>query len=83
MKFCIQVQDTYLYGFFKNKAQGQSQGHVTSAFTCVFLKEKDNKNITLQHGLLDFAYRRVYISQCIHSKLYLKTNSHKKNCTAL
>ena len=46
MKFCIQVEDTYMYGFFKNKVQGQSQGHVTSAFMCVFLKEKDNKNIT-------------------------------------
>ena len=51
----------------KIKAQGQSQGHVTSAIMCYFLKKKTMKT----HGLLDLVYRFVYINQCIHSKLYL------------
>ena len=62
-----------MYDFLKHKAQGQSQGHVTSAFTWYFLKKKHNKNITWEHGLLDFVYIAVYItvyiSQCIFSKL--------------
>ena len=40
----MQVEDTYMYGFLKkNKAQGQRQDHVTSAFMLVFLKKKNNK----------------------------------------
>ena len=33
-------------------------------------------NIASQHGLLDSAYRCVYMSQCIQSTLYLHANSN-------
>ena len=47
--------------FSKIKTQGQSQGHVISAFMRYFFLKKTNKNITSQHGLLDLVYRCVYI----------------------
>ena len=43
------------------KAQGRSQSHVTPAFM-YFLKEKINRNLTLQHELLDLVQRCVYKS---------------------
>ena len=36
----MQVEDTYMYEFPKFKAQGQSEGHVTSAFM-LYLKKKN------------------------------------------
>ena len=66
-------------GSSKMKAQCQTQGHVTYNYSFVFLKKKSNKCVTKQHGLLDLVHRCVYISQCIHSKLYLLyANSHRK-----
>ena len=68
IKYCMPVEDTYMYGFRKIKAQGQSQDHVTSAFMWYSLKKKRRKkNIYLQRVLLDLVYRY----RCIHSKLYL------------
>ena len=37
----------------KNKAQGLSQGHVTSAFMYNFLKKKKTIKHSFAHGLLD------------------------------
>ena len=45
-----------------SKIQGQSQGHMTSAFMC-FVKAKNNRNTTSHHGLLDMVNRCVYICQ--------------------
>ena len=49
IKFYMQAEDTYMYEFLKIKAQGQSEGHVTSAFMWYFLKKKHSKNMTWQH----------------------------------
>ena len=58
-----------------NKAQGQSQGHVTSTIMWYFLGKKHNKKITWQHKVcLIFnitVYITIYVSQCILGKLYL------------
>ena len=61
-------------GFSKIKAQGQSQGHVTTTFMRYFLKKKHIITLLINTASLIWyivGYITGYISQCIRSKLYL------------
>ena len=74
-------------GYTKNRARGQSRGHVTSPSMSFFKETINNKRFVSNTDCLILSIRCVYMSQYVHSKLYLKQIHMGKNirkiCTVL
>ena len=76
IKFSMQVGDTYVYGFLKNESLRSKLRCRKLRIYVTFLKGKTIKTELSNTDCLILYNRCVYISQCIHHKLYLYTNSH-------
>ena len=74
IKFCIQVEDTYMYGFHKNKSSKSKSRSLNLRIHVVVLKEKNNKNITIpgnnrsswQYGHYADTFRHMPMPICLH-----------------